>query len=596
MTKETVTLTINGQEITVSKGTTILAAARSLNIEIPTLCHLNMVGLGIVNNEGCCRVCVVEEVGWDKMLPACTTKCKEGMEIRTDSFKAINARRLMVELLISNHPSDCLICSKSGHCDLQDLAHDLGVRNIQYPGERLELNVDESSYSIRRDMNKCILCKRCENVCKEVQTVDTLTAIGRGFPTVMGTSFDAPIHNTNCTFCGQCLAVCPTGALTEISQVNQVYQALNSDKTVIVQTAPAVRVALGELFDMAPGENVTGQMVTALRKLGFSKVFDTNFAADVTIMEEASEFARRLSDPGAPMPMLTSCCPAWIKFFEHNYNDLLDIPSSCKSPHEMFGSLSKSYLAEKMNIDPKDMVVVSVMPCVAKKWESARPELSSTAGVTDVDYVITTKELGEMIKFVGIDFANLEEGQFDSLMGESSGAGDIFGVTGGVLEAALRTANYLLTGEDLTEDQIVFKELRGLHRIKEAEVEIAGKKLKVASASGLGNARILLDRIRNGENEYQLIEIMACPGGCIDGAGQPAHNGDMNKIMKRMQAIYKLDETNAVRYSHRNPMVQKLYEEYLGEPLGERSEQLLHTAYKLRPKYEVPNNGEKVQK
>lgn len=569
-------LTINNMPVQVEKGTTVLEAAKQLNIKIPTLCHLDLADFKIVNESVSCRVCVVEEVGRSKMVAACSTPCREGMNIRTDTIKVIRARRMMIELLLSNHPTDCLVCAKNGECELQTLAADAGVRSIRYPGEKTATKPDYSSKSIVRDMSKCIMCKRCMTMCNTVQTVGALTDVGRGFNTVIGTVFDKPLHETNCTFCGQCLAVCPTGALTEVNNEEKVWDALNSDKTVIVQTAPSIRVALGELFGMAPGTNVTGKMVTALRAMGFDRVYDTDFAADVTIMEEASELMHRLKT-GENLPLLTSCCPGWIKFIEHNYGDMLNIPSSCKSPQEMFGALAKTYLAEKMGVKPEDMIVVSVMPCVAKKYEASRPELANERGVSDVDIVITTRELGHMIKEMSLDFPNLPDGEFDELMGESTGAALIFGSSGGVLEAAARTAYEWVTGEEL--ENLDFTALRGLKGIKEATVPIGDINLRIAVASGLGNARKLLDSIRSGEAKYDVIEIMACPGGCIDGAGQPYAHGDTEIIQKRMNAVYSGDVKKAIRKSHKNPQVIKLYEEYLGEPYGEKAHELLHTTY-----------------
>lgn len=577
-----VTLTINNQEITVARGTTILEAARKLDINIPTLCHLDLGGIGIVSKEASCRVCVVEEEGWDKMLPACSTPCREGMRIRTDTVKVIRTRRMMVELLLSDHPTDCLVCPKSGNCELQKLAADVGIRKIRYPGKRHHVSMDASSNAIVRDMNKCVLCKRCETMCNDVQTVGALTDVGRGFKTVVGCTFDLPMHETTCTFCGQCVAVCPTGALTEVNNVEKVWTALASRKTVVVQTAPAVRVALGELFAMPAGSDVTGQMVTALRQMGFDYVFDTNFAADVTVMEEAAELVQRLQDPTARLPILTSCCPAWVKFIEHQFGDCLDIPSTAKSPHEIFGALAKTYLAQRIGVDPKDMVVVSVMPCVAKKYESARPELGLSEDVSDVDIVITTRELGTMLKDLGLNFQNLPEGQFDPLMGESSGAGDVFGVTGGVIEAALRTACFMMTGEESPE--IEFQQLRGFEGIKEAEVTIGERTLKIACVNGLGHARKVLERVRSGEADYQAIEIMACPGGCIAGGGQPYHHGDLEILRKRARAIYQHERAKTIRRAHQNPMVQKLYADFLGEPLSARCHELLHTSYVHRHK------------
>lgn len=575
-----ITLTINDRQVTVPDGTTILEAAKKLDIHIPTLCHLDLHNMKMVNQTTSCRVCVVEEEGRDKMLTACAALCKNGMRIRTDTVKVIKARRMMIELLLSDHPPDCLVCNKNGHCELQTLAAECHIRAIRYPGAHNECKVDESSFSIVRDMNKCVLCKRCETMCNDVQTVGTLTDVGRGFETVVGTVFDKPMIETNCTFCGQCLAVCPTGALHTVDGTGKVWDALASGKTVVVQTAPAVRVALGESFGLPAGTDVTGKMVSALRALGFDYVYDTNFAADVTIMEEASEFVHRFKE-GGRLPILTSCCPSWVKFIEHNFGDMLDIPSSCKSPHEMFGALAKTYLAEKLGIKREDMIVVSVMPCVAKKYESERPELANE-GVSDVDIVITTRELSAMIKETAQDFCNLPDGQFDDFMGQCSGAGHIFGSTGGVLEATLRTAYNMLTGKNLKD--VNFRALRGLEGIKEAKVDIDGTEIAVASANGLGNARRLLNMIRNGEKDYAVIEIMACPGGCIDGGGQPYMHGDSSILEARMKAIYDLDDHNVVRCSHDNPQVQALYKEYLGEPYGEKAHKLLHTKYTTRAK------------
>lgn len=574
-----VTLTINDCEVTVPEGTTILNAAREIGIKIPTLCFLKEQQ-GVEFQSASCRVCMVEEVGRDKMHAACSTKVWNGLKIRTDTPRVIKTRRMMIELLLSNHPKDCLICHKNGDCELQKLAADSNVREIPYKGVMNQCTVDDSSFSIVRDMNKCILCKRCEEVCSNVQTVGCLTDVGRGFHTVVGTAFDMPMTETACTFCGQCLAVCPTGALAEVDNTGKIWDALASGKPVVVQTAPAVRVALGEMFGMEPGSVVTGKMVGALRMLGFDYVYDTNFAADVTIMEEATELIRRIKN-GGRLPLLTSCCPSWIKFIEHNFSDMLDIPSSCKSPHEMFGALAKTYLAKRIGVDPADMIVVSIMPCVAKKYESARPELSA-GGKSDVDIVITTRELGHMMTEIGINFDAVPESDFDRFMGDSSGAGSIFGVTGGVLEATLRTAYEWLTGEML--ENVEFTDIRGFENVKTATVEIQGKPFRVASASGLKNARALLEKIRSGKAQFEAIEIMACPGGCIAGGGQPYLHQDYSILDKRMAAIYAIDEKKTIRQSHKNPDVIRLYEEFIGEPNGEKAHELLHTKYQFRAK------------
>lgn len=577
-----VKLTINGIDINVPEEYTILEAAKLLNIEIPTLCHLDLHDLKAVNKAASCRVCVVEVEGRRNLSPACVTKVAEGMKVQTNSPRAVRGRRTSVELLLSNHPQECLYCEKNLHCDLQKLAADLGiVGGLKYEGAMTTYEKDASSYSIKRNMDKCVLCRRCETMCNEVQTCGVLSAVDRGFETVVQPTFGLPMMETACTFCGQCVAVCPTGALSEISVVSDVWDELNNpDKYVIVQTAPAVRAALGEEFGMEPGHCVTGKMACLLRKLGFKKVFDTDFAADLTIMEEASEFAHRLQH-GGKLPILTSCCPGWVKFFEHHYQDLLDIPSSCKSPHEMFGAIAKTYYAEKFGVDPAKIVVVSVMPCLAKKYEAARPELN-TEGMKSVDYVITTRELAKMAKEAGIDFSHLKDEEFDNPLGESTGAAVIFGTTGGVIEAALRTAYEWLTNTTL--EKVDFEALRGMEGIKEATVKVNDLDVKIAVAHGLGNARKLLDRIRSGESTYHAIEIMACPGGCIGGGGQPYHHGDIEILKARINAIYEEDRGKPIRKSHENPYIKQLYEEFLGEPYSEKAHHLLHTHYVKREK------------
>lgn len=576
-----VTITINDKQIEVEEGSTILEAAKLLNINIPTLCHLNLHDTKMVNQTASCRVCVVELEGRRNLAPACATPVFKGMVVKTNSIRAIKARRTVVELLLSDHPTDCLVCEKNLNCELQTLAADLEVREITYKGDISTYPKDNSSKSIIRNMDKCILCRRCETMCNKVQTVNVLSAVDRGFQTVIAPAFDLPMTETTCTFCGQCVAVCPTGALTEVNNIPKVWNALNDKtKTVIVQTAPAIRAALGEEFGLAPGTNVTGKMASALKALGFKMVFDTDFAADLTIMEEASEFIHRLQH-GGRLPILTSCCPGWVKFFEHQFSDLLDVPSTCKSPQEMFGAVAKTYLAQKLGIAPKDMIVVSVMPCLAKKYEAARPELSHD-GIQDVDIVITTRELARMCKEAGIDFASLEDSDFDNPLGESTGASVIFGATGGVIEAALRTAYEWITKETLTD--VDFTAVRGMDGIKEATVDVAGTAVKIAVAHGLGNARTLLENIRDGKAEYHAIEVMACPGGCIGGGGQPYHRGDVEILKKRTEALYGADKLKAKRKSHENADVIKLYEEFLGEPYGEKAHELLHTHYVKRQK------------
>ncbi|MCY6353755.1 NADH-dependent [FeFe] hydrogenase, group A6 [Clostridium sp. ZS2-4] len=574
-----VTLTINNRQVQVEQGTTILEAAKTLNIDIPALCHLKLHDNKTVNHPGSCRVCVVEVEGRRNLAPSCSTPVSEGMVIKTNSIRAIKARRNIVELMLSNHPQDCLLCEKNTSCELQKLAADLGIHEIKYQGEKTTFPKDNSSHSIIRDMDKCILCRRCETVCSEIQTVGVLSAMNRGFNTIVSPAFNLPMSETKCTFCGQCVAVCPTGALTEVNYVSQVWDAINNeDKVVIVQTAPAIRAALGEEFGLEPGTPVTGKMVSALRALGFDKVFDTDFAADLTIMEEASEFLHRVNH-GGRLPMLTSCCPGWIKFIEHDFSDLLDIPSTCKSPQQMFGAIAKTYFAAKMNIDPENIVVVSVMPCLAKKYEAARPEMN-TNGIQDVDIVISTRELAKMIKEAGIHFISLKDEYFDSPLGESTGAGVIFGASGGVMEAALRTAYEWITKESIP--NLEFKAVRGLEGIKESTIKIKDMDVKVAIANGLGNARKLLKAIQSGESNYHMIEIMACPGGCIGGGGQPYSQANSEVLEKRIEALYKEDKNKALRKSHDNPYIDKLYKEFLGEPYGEKAHKLLHTHYTKR--------------
>lgn len=575
-----INLTINGKNVEVSEATTVLDAARSLNINIPTLCHMDLHDIKFVNKLASCRVCLVEDLDKGKFIPSCATFVKEGMNIRTDSQEVIKARRTIVELLLSDHPNDCLKCAKNLNCQLQKLAHDLNIREIKYTGEMRNLPIDDNSYSLVRDPNKCILCRRCETMCNTVQTVGALAEVGRGFNTHVGSTFNRSMFETTCTFCGQCLSVCPTGALTEKSNIKEIWKLLESDKHLIVQVAPAVRVALGEMFGRNPGESVEGEMVTALRNLGFDKVFDTNFAADLTIMEEANEFVQRLNGKGK-LPILTSCCPGWVNFMEQQFSDLIDIPSSCKSPHEMFGAIAKTYYAEKIGKKPEDIKVVSVMPCISKKYEAKRDELENE-GYSDVDIVLTTRELGAMIKEAGIDFNKLEKSDFDNPMGESTGAGDIFGTSGGVIEATIRTANDTITGEEL--EKVEFEDLRGLKGIKQAKVDINGREIKIAVANGLGNTRKLLEKLRNKEIELDAIEVMACPGGCIGGGGQPYHNGKISILKERSRGLYQIDKNKKLRKSYQNPYIKKLYQEYLGEVGSEKAKELLHTSYKARPK------------
>lgn len=574
-------LKINDMDVEVPVGTTILDAAKKVNAKIPTLCHLDFGEFGIVNQVASCRVCMVEVSGRPTLVPSCSEKVYEGMVVRTDSVRAINARRMAVELLLSNHPKDCLMCPKNLDCDLQRLAQELGVREIKWEGEMMNYEKDTSSFSLVKDPNKCIMCRRCETMCNEVQTCGILSAVDRGFNAFVGPAFNMDIVDSSCTFCGQCVAVCPTAALTEMSSINKVWNALNDpSKHVVVQVAPAIRVAIGEEFDMPAGTISTGQLAASLRRLGFDGVFDTDFAADLTIMEEASELVHRIEHNGT-LPILTSCCPAWVKFFEHQFPDMLDIPSTCMSPQIMFGSIAKTYYAEKMNIDPKDMYVVSVMPCLAKKAEAERPELTNDEN-SDVDAVLTTREYALMLKEAGIDFSTLPEDNFDSPLGESTGAAVIFGTTGGVIEAAVRTAYEWITGEEL--EKVEFRELRGLDGIRSATVKVGDIDLNIGIAHGLGNARKLLEDIRDGKSQFHAIEIMACPGGCIGGGGQPYHHGNLDVIKQRQEAIYVEDAGKKIRKSHDNPFIKQLYEEYLGKPYGEKAHKLLHTHYVAREK------------
>jgi NADH-quinone oxidoreductase subunit G/NADP-reducing hydrogenase subunit HndD len=578
---EKVNIVFNDIKMEVEKGTTILEAAKKAGVHIPTLCHLDLEGFGIVNQVASCRVCVVEVEGRPSLVPSCAEKVQEGMVIHSDSIKAMTGRRMAVELLLSNHPKDCLSCAKNLECELQSLAQELGIRDIYWEGEQVNYKKDTSTFSLIKDPNKCVMCRRCETMCNEVQTCNVLSAVNRGFESFVGPAFNMDMADSSCTFCGQCVAVCPTAALTEMDNTTQVWNELvNPKKHVVVQIAPAVRVAIGEMFDMEPGTISTGKIVTALRKMGFDGVFDTNFGADLTIIEEATELIHRINHNGT-LPMLTSCCPAWVKFFEHQFPDLLDIPSTCKSPQIMFGTIAKTYYAQKKNLKPENISVVSIMPCLAKKAEAKRPELTKDDH-SNVDIVITTREFGRMMKSAGIDFANLPDSEFDKMMGESTGASIIFGTTGGVIEAATRTAYEWLTDEEL--EDVNFTQLRGLEGIREASVFIGEMELKIGIAHGLGNARKLLEDIQSGKSKFHAIEIMACPGGCIGGGGQPYHHGNMEVLKKRQEALYVDDESKKKRKSHENKEIIQLYKEFIGEPYGEKAHELLHTHYVAREK------------
>jgi NADP-reducing hydrogenase subunit HndD len=578
---ETIKLTIDNKVVEVEKGTSVLKAAKKVGIEIPTLCHFELCNMNIENKPGGCRICVVEIDGRKNLAPSCATEATDGMLVNTHNIRVLNARRTIAKLIISDHPFDCLVCAKSGNCELQNIAVKFGIREIPYQGEKSTYRKDTSP-SIIRDVDKCIMCRRCEMMCNEVQTVGALSAVNRGFKAVVAPAFEMDLEKSPCTYCGQCVSVCPTGALTEVDHTINVIRALSDKtKTVIVQTAPAVRAALGEEFGLEPGTSVTGKMAAALRRLGFKYVFDTDFAADLTIMEEGTELLGRLNrhlqgDETVKLPMLTSCCPGWVNFFEHNFPDLLDVPSTAKSPQQMFGAIAKSYFAEKIGVNRKDMVVVSVMPCLAKKYECQRDEFK-VDGNPDVDFSISTRELASFIKQANIDFMDLPEEPFDNPLGESTGAGVIFGNTGGVIEAACRTAYEVQTGKSL--EKVEFDALRGMEGIRSATIDFDGLPINIGIAHGLANARKLLDDVRAGKSKYHAIEIMACPGGCIGGGGQPYHHGNSEILQKRASSLYIEDAGKAIRKSHQNPQIIKLYEEFLGKPCGHKSHELLHTQY-----------------
>lgn len=578
---EKINIIIDNKSLQVEKGQTVLKAARAAGIEIPTLCYYELDGVKLENRPGGCRICVVEIEGRKNLAPACATEVAEGMVIHTCSLRVVNARRTVLELILSDHPADCLICPKNGKCELQSLAQRLGVREIPYQGEQSTYRKDLSP-AIIRDVDKCVMCRRCETVCNVWQTVGALSAVNRGFQAVVAPAFEQDLVKSPCTYCGQCIMACPVGALSEVDQTRQVITAISDPKkTVVVQTAPAVRVALGEEFGMEPGSIVTGQMAAALRRIGFDYIFDTDFAADLTIMEEGTELLTRIDkftkgDKNVKLPILTSCCPGWVNFFETNYPDMLDVPSTAKSPQQMFGAVAKNYLTTKLGIKREDMIVVSIMPCVAKKFESQRDEFKEN-GNPDVDYSLTTRELAELIRQFNIDFKTLPIEDFDNPLGESTGAGVIFGATGGVIEAATRTAYELFTGKKL--EKVDFTELRGLEGVREATVDFNGTPIKIGIAHGLSNARQLLDEVKKGNSGFHAIEVMACPGGCIGGAGQPFHHGNFDIIRKRQEAIYREDAGKPIRKSHENPYIQALYKEWLGTPCGEISHHLLHTHY-----------------
>ena len=576
---------IDGKEYSVRKGATILEACKSVGIEIPTLCYLKEI-----NEIGACRICVVEVKGARSLVASCVYPLdREGTEIMTHSPAVLKARKLTLELLLSNHDKKCLSCAKNGECEFQKLCADYGVEDEhKYEGATIHYEKDTSMPHLIRDNNKCVLCRRCVAVCDKNQAVAVIGANERGFKTHIGCAFELKLDEVACVACGQCITVCPTGALTEVDDTQKVWDAL-ADKTkhVIVHTAPSIRATLGECFGMPVGTLVTGKMVAALKRLGFAGVYDTNVSADLTIMEEANELLERVNH-GGKLPLITSCSPGWVKFCEHYYPDMLENVSSCKSPQQMFGAVAKTWYAEKMGIDPKDIFVVSIMPCTAKKFEIHR-DGQDAAGYPDTDVSLTTRELAKMIKRAGLNFAELPDEEFDAPFGIGSGAGTIFGTTGGVMEAALRTAVETITGK--TAENIEFTDVRGTEGIKEAEYDINGLKVKVAVASGLVNARKVLDMVKSGEKDYTFIEIMGCPGGCVNGGGQPIQPASVRNFVDlkglRAAALYKDDENLPIRKSHENPFIKMLYDEYFEKPGSHRAHEVLHTHYVVRPKVSV---------
>ncbi len=582
--KKLIKLNIDGHDVEVEEGTTILEAAKKVNIDIPTLCFLKEI-----NEIGDCRICVVEVEGKRGFATSCIQKVEEGMKVHTNTEKVIQARKTVLDLILSNHDRECLTCVRNGNCELQRLAQEFGVTDIKYNGDRNKHEIDDKSPSIVRDFNKCILCRRCISTCKNIQDIGAIECTERGFSSCISTFENQSLDDVNCTFCGQCIENCPVGALKEKDDTILVWQKLKEEDTyVVVQTAPAVRAGLGEEFGLPIGTNVTKKMVTALKRLGFDKVFDTNTGADFTIMEEATEFIERVKN-GGTLPMATSCCPAWIRFIEMNYPELLEHLSSCKSPHQMFGAIIKSYYAKKNNIDPSKIFVVSVMPCIAKKFERTREDMQGVEELDDVDAVITTRELARMIKQAHIEFVELPDSNFDDPMGEATGAAAIFGVTGGVMEAALRTAAEILEGKPL--EKLEFQEVRGQKGIKKTTVNIAGKDIRIAVVSGLKNARKMLEDLKNGKADYDFLEVMACPGGCIMGGGQPIKSSKTRTVVdvfaKRSNTLYSIDEKSTIRKSHENPYLKEVYKEYVGEPGGHIAHKLLHTTYKKRNKYNI---------
>lgn len=572
----TINIEVNNTQVEAKKGDTILDVAKNMGINIPTLCHLKDL-----TPTGACRMCVVEVEGANGLVPSCSFPVADGMKINTHSNKVVEARKMIVELLLANHPDDCLYCPRNKQCELQTLADDLNVNERRFQTNyNTKLHVDQSSTSIVRDPAKCILCGRCVRVCEEIEAVSAIDFINRGSHTVIGTSFDKGMNTSSCVNCGQCIQVCPTGALALKNDIERVQDALQDpEMTVVVQHAPAVSVTLGEEFNVKPGKDIAGIMHAAFRKIGFDNVFETSFSADLTIIEEANELLNRINK-GGTMPMFTSCCPAWVKYVEEFYPDMLDHVSSCKSPQQMLGAVVKSYYANTVNVPTEKLFHVSVMPCTAKKFEAAREEMVQK-GIADVDAVLTTRELASLIKLYNIDMNSLKPENADSPMGTRSSAGKIFGASGGVMEAALRTAHFSITGEN--KDHLNFKEVRGLKGRKEAKIKIGDVEVGVAVVSGLKNAEILMEEIKAGKDDVHFIEVMACPGGCINGGGQPL-TVDEEALKARMKCLYEIDKNEALNASHNNPEIKDLYDKFLKEPLGEKSHHLLHTTYRKRNK------------
>lgn len=574
-------LKIDGIDVSVPEGSTILQAAKTVNVEIPSLCYLRDV-----NVLGDCRICVVGIKGRKDLVASCVTPVTEGMEVFTNTAAIRTSRKTTLELILSSHKKKCLSCSRSNYCELQRLSQEYEVDEDRYADDEITYDIDDESPYLVRDNNKCILCRRCVSACSKIQTVSAIGLIQRGYKVHIGCAFESGLSESNCVGCGQCIVVCPVGALSVKSNVSEVWDALaNPSKKVVFYTAPSIRVTLGEAFDMPIGTNAEGQMVTAIRRLGADKVFNMDVAADLTIMEESNELVDRIQNNGA-LPLFTSCCPGWIKFVEHNYHEFIPNLSSCKSPQQMFGAVLKTYYCQKYNIDPEDLFVVSVIPCTAKKFEIHR-EANLTFGMQDVDVALTTTELAKMIKSAGLKFDELEKSEFDGPFDKASGAGAIFGAAGGVMEAALRTAGNILGGKDFK--KIDFTEVRGMNGVKEATYKIAGMEIKVAAVNGLGNARELMDAIKNGEKSYHMIEVMACPGGCINGGGQPCQPDTVRNYIHvktiRSQALYEVDKNDKVRKSHNDPMMNVMYDEYFDAPGRSRTHKILHTKYEKRAKF-----------